>query len=108
MDRLASVRKSAEAELKMAGADESAYEGLSVFRNFFIRAPWLFATWLGGLAASVLIGVFEDQINAHLALAAFIPVILGMGGNVGTQTSTIIVRGLATGHVGTGVGSGYS
>jgi magnesium transporter len=93
--------------LKMAGADESAYEGLSVFKNVSIRAPWLFATWLGGLTASVLIGVFDEQIHANIALAAFIPVVLGMGGNVGTQTATIIVRGLATGHVGVGVGLRY-
>ena len=93
--------------LKMAGADESAYEGLSVFRNFRIRAPWLFATWLGGLAASVLIGQFEAQLQATVALAAFIPIVLGMGGNVGTQTATIIVRGLATGHVSSKVGLQY-
>ncbi len=93
--------------LKMAGADESAYEGLSVLRNVRIRAPWLFATWLGGLAASVLIGQFEAQLQATVALAAFIPIVLGMGGNVGTQTATIIVRGLATGHVSSKVGLQY-
>jgi magnesium transporter len=93
--------------LKMAGADESAYEGLSIFRNFRIRAPWLFATWLGGLAASILIGQFEAQLQATVALAAFIPIVLGMGGNVGIQTATIIVRGLATGHVSSNVGWEY-
>lgn len=95
--------------LKMAGADESAYEGGegSVFKNVRRRAPWLFATWLGGLGASLLIGLFEHQLNAQVALAAFIPVVLGMGGNVGIQTATIIVRGLATGKVSTGVGLSY-
>lgn len=93
--------------LKMAGADESAYEGHSLWKNFRVRAPWLFATWLGGLAASVLIGAFEEQLQATVALAAFIPIVLGMGGNVGTQTATIIVRGLATGRVSGGVGVSY-
>lgn len=93
--------------LKMAGADESAFEDSSVWSNFLTRAPWLFATWLGGLAASVLIGVFEHQLEKNVALAAFIPIVLGMGGNVGTQTATIMVRGLATGRVVYGLGTRY-
>jgi magnesium transporter len=93
--------------LKMAGADESAFEDSSVWPNFITRAPWLFATWLGGLAASVLIGVFEHQLEKNVALAAFIPIVLGMGGNVGTQTATIMVRGLATGRVVYGLGLNY-
>lgn len=93
--------------LKMAGADETAYEGHSVWKNFRTRAPWLFATWMGGLAASVLIGAFEAQLQATVALATFIPIVLGMGGTVGIQTATIIVRGLATGRVSGGVGLSY-
>ncbi|MCA9546667.1 MAG: magnesium transporter, partial [Myxococcales bacterium] len=93
--------------LKMAGADETAFEGYSVVKNVRTRAPWLFATWLGGLAASVLIGAFEAQLEARVALAAFIPIVLGMGGNVGTQTATIMVRGLATGRVSRDIGSRY-
>ncbi|MEE2789772.1 MAG: magnesium transporter [Myxococcota bacterium] len=93
--------------LKMAGADETAYESSSVLANVKVRAPWLFATWLGGLAASILIGVFEHQLQNMVALAAFIPIVLGMGGNVGAQTATIIVRGLATGRVSEGVGLQY-
>ena len=93
--------------LKMAGADETAYESPSVLRNVRMRAPWLFATWLAGLAASMLIGVFEDQLTKTVALAAFIPVVLGMGGNVGSQTATIIVRGLATGRVSAELGVTY-
>ena len=93
--------------LKMAGADESAFEDTSVVSNFTTRAPWLFATWLGGLAASVLIGAFEHHLTKNVALAAFIPIVLGMGGNVGTQTATIMVRGLATGRVEYGLGVQY-
>jgi magnesium transporter len=93
--------------LKMAGADESAYEDSSSWVNFTTRAPWLFATWVGGLVASLLIGAFEHQLSKQVALATFIPIVLGMGGNVGTQTSTIMVRGLATGRVEYGLGSRY-
>ncbi len=63
------------------------------------RLPWLFASWVGGLVAALIIGVFEGMLETVVALAAFIPVVLGMGGNIGTQSSSIIVRGLATGRV---------
>ncbi len=63
------------------------------------RLPWLFASWVGGIMAALIIGVFEGMLETVVALAAFIPVIIGMGGNIGTQSSTIIVRGLATGRV---------
>ena len=90
--------------LKMAGADESAYESQSLLQQVRTRAPWLFATWMAGLAASLLIGAFEGALQKSVALAAFIPIVLGMGGNVGTQTATIMVRGLATGRVSSRVG----
>jgi magnesium transporter len=54
---------------------------------------------LGGIAASLVISRFEETLTSIVALAAFMPVIAGMGGNVGTQSSTIVVRGLATGHI---------
>jgi magnesium transporter len=59
----------------------------------------LFASWIGGIIAATIIGRFEHMIQSMLALAAFIPVIMGMGGNIGTQSSTIIVRGMATGRI---------
>lgn len=93
--------------LKMAGAGEAAFEETSVLRSVRTRAPWLFAAWFGGLAASVLIGAYETQLASQVVLAAFIPVILGMGGNVGTQTATVMVRGLATGRVSHGAGWTY-
>ena len=46
-----------------------------------------------------IISFFENFMAEHLILASFIPIVIGMGGNIGTQSSTIIVRGLATGHV---------
>ena len=59
-----------------------------------------FASWIGGILAAFIIGIFDDILQSTIVLAAFIPVIIGMGGNIGTQSSTIIVRGLATGRVG--------
>lgn len=84
---------------KMAGTDKEEITSQSVFRIARIRAPWLFASWLGGLAAAVIIGMFEDSIARVAALAAFLPIVLGMGGNIGTQSATVVVRGLAMGYI---------
>jgi len=86
--------------LKMAGAGEDEDILLkSTLESVKTRFPWLLASWLGGVCALWIIGSYETMLQQTVLLAAFIPVIMGMGGNVGTQTSTIIVRGIATGHV---------
>lgn len=63
------------------------------------RLPYLIITLIGGLAAGGLIGVFEEALETVVILAFFIPVIMDMGGNVGTQSSTIFTRGLILGHI---------
>jgi magnesium transporter len=89
--------------LKMAGVGKDREILLkSSWENAKSRFPWLFASWIGGVAAATIIGLYENLLETTLILAAFIPVIIGMGGNIGTQTSTIIVRGLATGRVNVG------
>tara|TARA_B100000886_G_scaffold10140_1_gene6541 strand:+ start:611 stop:1981 length:1371 start_codon:yes stop_codon:yes gene_type:complete len=89
--------------LRMAGAGKDREILLkSSWENAKARLPWLFASWIGGIVAASIIGAFENMLANILALAAFIPVILGMGGNIATQSSTIIVRGMATGRVNIG------
>ncbi len=83
--------------LKMAGAGAEFVETKSVFKSMKIRLPWLFASCLGGIGAFFIIGEFEESLKKVAYLAAFIPVVLGMGGNIGTQSATIVVRGLSTG-----------
>ena len=85
--------------LKMAGAGEEFVETKSIFKSTRIRLPWLFASCIGGIIAFFVIGHFEKSLVKVAYLAAFIPVIMGMGGNIGTQSSTIVVRGLATGRI---------
>ena len=86
--------------LKMAGVSGDEFvETQSVARSTRIRLPWLFASCIGGIIAFFIIGHFEGSLRKLAYLAAFIPVIMGMGGNIGTQTSTIVVRGLATGRL---------
>lgn len=85
--------------LKMAGVGEEFIETKSVIRSTRIRLPWLFASCLGGILAFFIISNFESSMARFVYLAAFIPVIMGMGGNIGMQSSTIVVRGLATGNI---------
>lgn len=64
-----------------------------------MRLPWLIATAAGELLVSLLVRHFEPTLAHVVALATFIPLISAMGGNVGSQTATVVVRGLATGEV---------
>jgi len=93
-------REATEDMLKMAGVgSEEFVETKTVLRSSRIRLPWLFASCVGGIIAFYIIGRFEKSLSHLVYLAAFIPVIMGMGGNIGTQSSTIVVRGLATGRL---------
>ena len=89
--------------LKMAGTSGEEISYSSVWKNAKARLPWLFASWIGGLVAMNIIGAFSGGFSTRTALfailATFIPVVNGMGGNVGTQSLSIMVRGLATGRV---------
>ncbi|WP_048815471.1 magnesium transporter [Methanosalsum zhilinae] len=71
----------------------------SAFDILRIRLPWLMFALAGGLIAGVVIEGYEATLGTVIALAFFLPVIMDMGGNVGTQASTIFVRGLAVGHI---------
>jgi magnesium transporter len=86
---------------KMAGAGGSpiTYDGTTIFKAAKSRLPWLFASWLGGVGVSFIIRGFQDRLIEAVVLASFMPIILGMGGNVGTQTLTIVTRGLALGQI---------
>ena len=87
----------------MAGTrDEEIHED-STLRVSWIRLPWLVIGALGGLASASVMSLYSFSLEKVLALAFFIPVITAMGGNVGLQTSTIIVRGM---HAEGGVESG--
>ncbi len=67
-----------------------------------VRVPFLLITLAGGMLAGVVIDAFEEILEALVATAIFIPVIMDMGGNVGTQSSTIFTRGVVLGHINMG------
>lgn len=85
---------------KMAGiGEEEMSVGASSFKLSRIRLPWLIIGLFGGLLAAVIIGSFEETLESQIVLGFFTPVIMSMGGSIGIQSSTIIVRGFATGEV---------
>ncbi len=83
---------------KMAGMPLSPAED-SVWLQTTRRLPWLVITCIGGLGVSTVVKYYEGTLAQILALASFSPLIAGMGGNVGSQTATLIVRGMATGEI---------
>ncbi len=86
--------------LRMAGtSEEELLLGNKAFKIARLRLPWLLATLVGGVVTGTLMWFFKATLEHAIMLISFIPVITGMGGNVGGQTSTIIVRGFATGRI---------
>jgi magnesium transporter len=86
--------------LKMAGAIEGdallKTSSLDAARR---RLPWLFTNLIGSLVSGAVLWLFRYTIQEVVAIVSFIPVIAAMGGNVGLQSSTLIIRGLATGGI---------
>lgn len=66
---------------------------------FKVRVPFLLITLTGGMLAGLVIDAFEEVLEAIVATAFFIPVIMDMGGNVGTQSSTIFTRAVVLGQI---------
>ncbi len=85
----------------MAGIKEDGLLHHSISTATRLRLPWLVICLFGGMVAAGVIGAFEETIAAVAILVAFMPAIMAMGGNIGTQSSTIVTRGLATGSIDT-------
>ena len=64
-----------------------------------VRLPFLLITLVAGIFAGLVINEFEQILESIAVVAIFIPLIMDMGGNVGTQSSTLFVRGVALGHI---------
>ena len=84
---------------RIAGLDEDDSVFNSPLSSVRKRLPWLYLNLLTALVSSLVIGFFEDTITMMVALAVFMPVVAGLGGNAGSQTLTLIVRGLALGDI---------
>ena len=85
---------------KMVGTQLEDIETLlSPLKSAKLRTPWLIITYIGEIIVSFVVKHFEPTLAQIIALASYMPLIAAMGGNVGTQASTICVRGLATGSI---------
>ncbi len=81
--------------LAMAGITGDVEEDDTVWKQTKGRLPWLLVGMMGGILAAKFIGFFEGDLKVVPAMAAFIPIIGSTGGNVGIQTSSIILQSLA-------------
>lgn len=92
------MEEAAEDISRLAGTDEDVLE-----RSSFVvvreRTPWLLVGLAGGLVNALVMSRFEADLRSMLEASFFVPVVMGMGGNVANQSATIVVRGLATGEL---------
>lgn len=95
-DVMDEVREQHERDYQLAsGISQDVETSDNVFTQTAARLPWLLIGMLGGLGNSVILGGFETSFATNPKMALFIPLIGGTGGNVGIQSSAIIVQGLA-------------
>ncbi|WP_149274481.1 magnesium transporter [Pareuzebyella sediminis] len=90
------IREEADRDYQMAaGISQDVEADDSIWDLTRARLPWLFLGLVGGVGAAVIMGGFEEMISKHAILFFFTPLIAAMAGNVGVQSSAIIVQGLA-------------
>ena len=95
-DVMDEVREQAERDYQLAsGLSQDVETDDSVIRQTSARLPWLLIGMLGGIGNSMILGNFDSTFAAHPEMALYIPLIGGTGGNVGTQSSALVVQGLA-------------
>lgn len=95
-DVMDEVREQHERDYQLAsGISQDVETSDNVFAQTAARLPWLLIGMIGGIGNSVILGGFESSFAANPKMALFIPLIGGTGGNVGIQSSAIVVQGLA-------------
>lgn len=95
-DVMDEVREQHEREYQLAsGISQDVETSDNILTQTSARLPWLLIGMIGGLANSVILGGFEGNLASNPKMALFIPLIGGTGGNVGIQSSAIVVQGLA-------------
>ena len=85
----------------MAGVspNEDSYFGTSVFQHAKNRSLWLMLLMLSATVTGEILGHYEDAMAVMSVLITFIPMLMGTGGNCGSQSSTLVIRGLAVGEI---------
>ncbi|MEA2488971.1 MAG: magnesium transporter [Acidobacteriota bacterium] len=99
-DVLDVIQEQAEEDLlHLAGVGVSERVGTRARESWRTRFPWLAVNLVTAFVAASVVRYFEPTIEKWTALAAFMPIVAGMGGNAGTQTLTVFVRALALGEI---------
>eukprot|EP00898_Chlorokybus_atmophyticus_P004700 jgi/Chlat1/5230/Chrsp33S05079 len=75
------------------------YRQEGVYESVRARAGWLLVFFLGLMMAAVVIEAFEDVLRKEVELSYFVPLLIGHGGNTGSQSVATVIRALALGHV---------
>ena len=95
-DVMDEVREQSERDYQLAsGISQDVETSDNVFTQTAARLPWLLIGMIGGIGNSLILGNFEGNFAVNPKMALFIPLIGGTGGNVGIQSSAIVVQGLA-------------
>ena len=93
---------------QMAGITQDVYADDSILDLTRARLPWLIVGLIGGLGAAFIMGTFESIISEHAILFFFTPLIAALAGNVGVQSSAIIVQGIANDDIKGSIGARLS
>ncbi|KAA0259472.1 magnesium transporter [Deferribacter autotrophicus] len=95
------IREEATEDIyKMAGTtDDEVLMGNKSIKIARVRLPWLLITFVGELISGFVITFFQGRVHEFAILASFMPLIMAMGGNVGSQSATILIRGMALGKI---------
>ncbi len=83
----------------LAGVNDDAEDDEGIFKAGKARGVWLGINLITAIAASLVIGLFEETLQSIVALAILMPIVASMGGNAGTQSLTVVVRQLALGDI---------
>lgn len=84
---------------RMAGITDDELQEKSVLKLSSVRLPWLVFAFCGQMVAAYILGKFEATIHETVMAVFFIPLVMAMGGNIGIQSATVLIRGLSLGDI---------
>ena len=84
---------------RLAGTNDEEIKEIALTKIIKARIPWLIIALFAGLLNAIIMSKYNQILDANLILTYFIPVVIAMGGNVGVQSSSIVIRGLGTGEI---------
>ena len=93
------LQQDADRWVGLSGNTQDDYFEHTVWSDFRRRFPWVLALAVAGLAAGYVVHVYEDALDALVILALYMPMVADTGGNVGTQSASLVTRVLTTGNV---------